>query len=188
MKWLRFPRILGVIVSLYLVAMSVLFGYLSIGSYRFVHNAAETTGTVVSLEVRRSAGSQRDPNPQGHNIPLAPKVSYIVDGKTYFYTAAHGRVHQPSKVGDTVTVLYDPADPEQAQLRGEGRIMIPLITSAFVTTALVLGVVLYLTRNGRPRQSPPWAAPFVEPPETDEVETRASETVQRFERRRTRFG
>jgi hypothetical protein len=44
-------------------------------------------------------------------------------------------------------VLYDPTDPRRARIRGEGSILVPLITSGFVTAALAVGVVLFLTRN-----------------------------------------
>ncbi|MDQ1483088.1 MAG: hypothetical protein QOF35_1164 [Actinomycetota bacterium] len=155
MKWFRFPRILGVIVCLYLVGMAVLFGFLSTESYRFVSNATATRGTVISLEVRRPLGSQREPNLKSPNVPLAPKVQYVVAGKTYTYVAAHGRYHQRLVVGDSVTVLYDPSNPARARLRGEGRILVPLLTSTFATLALVLGVVLYLTRDGVPKRRRP---------------------------------
>jgi hypothetical protein len=148
MKWLRFPRVLGVVVCLYLLGLTALFGYLSTESFRFVSNATATTGKVVQLEVRRPVGSQRQPNPRSRNVPLAPKVEYVVAGKTYTYVAAHGRYHQRLAVGDEVTVLYDPSDPQSARLQGEGRVLVPLITSGFATSAVVLGAVLYLTRNG----------------------------------------
>ena len=150
MRWLRFPRVLGVAVCLYLLGMAALFGFLSTQSYRFVSNATATQGTVVELVVKRPAGSQREPNLRNPVLPLAPRVRYTVAGHTYYYVAMHGRYHQRLAVGDTVTVLYDPSDPAQARLRGEGRVLVPLITSAFATTAVGLAVVLFLTRNGYP--------------------------------------
>jgi hypothetical protein len=134
--------------------MSVLFGYLSSESYRFVHNATETEGTVINLVVKSPAGSQRQPNPRARNIPVAPVVRYTVNGKSYTYVAAHGRYHERLKVGDPVTILYDPSNPAVARLRGEGKFLIPLITSGFVTAVLVLGGVLYLTRKGPLTQGP----------------------------------
>jgi hypothetical protein len=46
-----------------------------------------------------------------------------------------------------VTVLYDPTDPARARIRGEGSLLVPLITSGFVTSALAVGAVLFLTRK-----------------------------------------
>ena len=155
MKWLRFPRILGVVVCLYLIAMSVVFGKLSTQSYRFLHGAAPVQGVVVALIPQATAGSSRTPIVRpGRTVPLAPTVEYVVEGKTYDYTAAHGRYRQPLRVGDKVTVLYDPTDPSRARLRGEGQILVPLITSGFVTCALMVGALLFLTRHhGQPRRS-----------------------------------
>ena len=143
MRWLRFPRLLGIVACVYLLAMAVLFGYLSIQNYRFVHHAARTQGTVVSLDPRPPAGSTRTPRGETR----APTVRYVVAGKTYTYTAAHGTYRQRHQVGAAIEVLYDPSNPQRARLRGEGQLMIPLITSGFATTALLLGFVLFRTRN-----------------------------------------
>ncbi|MBA3529785.1 MAG: DUF3592 domain-containing protein [Propionibacteriaceae bacterium] len=138
--------------------MSVLFGYLSIGSFHFVRHANATDGTVISLEVKAPAGSQRDSNPNRPYLLLAPKVRYVVDGKTYTYVAAHGRYHQRLRVGDQVSVLYDPGNPQRARLSGEGRVLVPLFTLAFAAAALAVAAVLILTRNGFPRGRRPHGA------------------------------
>lgn len=170
-KWLRFPRVLGVALCLYLLAMAVLFGYLSTLSYRFVSNATATQGTVIGLEVKRPAGSQHAPDLRRHNLPMAPQVRYEVAGHRYTYVAAHGRFHQRVRVGDHVTVLYDPSYPAHARLRGEGRIMLPLITSGFATGSVVLAIVLYLTRvPHRSRRTSSAAAPCAnQEPEPDDT-------------------
>ncbi len=151
MRWLRFPRLLGLIACLYLMAMAVLFGYLSVQNYRFVHDAARTTGIVIAFDARPPAGetrSQRD-------ATQAPRVRYEVGGRTYDYTAAHGTYRQTHRIGDQIVVLYDPTDPSQARLRGEGRLMVPLITSGFATAALLIGFVLFRTRHLGTRQNGP---------------------------------
>jgi hypothetical protein len=128
--------------------MSVVFGNLSTQSYRFVRGAQATTGTVTALLPTPTAGSSRTPpNRPGRLIPTAPKVRYSVGGKSYEYAAAHGRYRQPLRVGDRVTVLYDPTNPAHARIRGEGSVLVPLITSGFVTSALAVGAVLFLTRK-----------------------------------------
>ncbi len=142
-RWLRFPRVLGVVACVYLMAMAVLFGYLSVQNYRFVHDAAHTEGVVISLDPRPPAGSTHTPR----GITKAPTVRYEVAGKSYTYTAAHGTYRQRHAVGDTIQVLYDPNNPARARLRGEGRLMVPLITSGFATTALLLGFLLFRTRR-----------------------------------------
>ncbi len=162
MSWLRFPRVLGIVVCLYLVAMSVLFGLFSNQNNRFVHHAAETQGTVVQLVARAPVGSTRPPRfDDGQSVSVAPKVRYEVGGITYDYVAAHGRFHQPLRVGDAVAVLYDPAAPALARLKGEGSVLVPLITAGFVAAALLVAVVLFRTRRilptGLRRKSTPVA-------------------------------
>ena len=121
MKWLRFPRILGIVVCLYLVGMSVVFGVLSRQNYEFVHTASQADGTVVALVPRAPIGSTREPRANAPRVSLAPTVRYVVNGQTYTYTAAHGKFRQPLRPGDTVTVLYSPQNPRIARLKGEGQ-------------------------------------------------------------------
>jgi hypothetical protein len=146
-KWLRFPRVLGLLVCGYLLGIAVIFGYHSTLSFRFVSNAVSTQGTVVELVPRSTAGSTRPPGPRTPNPPTAPRVTYTVNGIQHSYTPQHGRYRQRLKVGDTVLVQYNPDNPAQARLRGEGRILLPLLTSGFVTAAIAVGALLFLTRR-----------------------------------------
>lgn len=147
MKWLRFPRTLGIVVCLYLVGMSVVFGLLSSQNYRFVHTAQKVNGTVIALVPRAPIGSTREPTADARMISRAPTVRYEVNGAMYEYTAAHGRYRQRLQVGNTVTVLYDPTDPSVARLRGEGEVLVPVITSGFVASSVLVAIVLFRTRN-----------------------------------------
>ena len=155
MRWLRFPRLLGLIACLYLMAMAVLFGYLSIQNYRFVHDAGRTTGTVIAL--RRPPAGRRDPERSGRH----PRAAGPLRGGRPDVRIHGGPRHVSAdlQLGDQVVVLYDPADPSQARLRGEGRLMVPLITSGFATAALLVGYVLFRTRHLGPRQHAQSAAP-----------------------------
>lgn len=147
MRWFRFPRTLGIVVCLYLLGMAAVFGMLSEQSLDFVHQAARTEGTVTELVARAPAGSTREPAAGTRTLSQAPKVSYVVNGTTYSYTAAHGRYHQRLKVGDRVQVLYDPSDPSVARLKGEGTVLVPGITVAFALAAALVALVLVRTRK-----------------------------------------
>lgn len=155
-KWVRFPRVVGGIVVVYFLVVTAYFAYETVRAGQFIQNATPVTGTVVALEPRPIAGTTRV-QPSGTDIPLAPQIRYVVNGKTYLYTASHGVVGSQLEVGNAIEVLYDPSNPERARLRGEGRILLPLITAGFATAAVVLGVVLILTRNhgAGPRPAPP---------------------------------
>jgi hypothetical protein len=146
-KWLRFPRTLGILVCLYLIGMSVVFGVLTSRNYRFVHDARQVSGTVIALVPRAPLGSTREPRAGERMMSLAPTVRYEVNGHTYEYTAGRGRFRQLVRIGDHLTVLYDPKDPADAQLRGEGRLLVPGITAGFAASALLVALVLFRTRN-----------------------------------------
>ncbi len=111
----------------------------------FVHDAARTTGTVTALVVRPPAGSARTTDRR--MISRAPTVHYEVGGRGYDYTAAHGRYRPRVSVGQTVTVLYNPDNPAQARLRGEGQVLVPGIAAGFLASAVVVAVVLIRTRR-----------------------------------------
>lgn len=98
---------------------------------------------MIGLEPRPPAGATRSPR----NPTLAPKVRYRVGSTDYLYTAAHGLYRQRHRVGETIEVLYDPANPAEARLRGEGEVMLPLITAGFATAAVLVGFVLIRTRR-----------------------------------------
>lgn len=147
----RFPRVVGLLAAVYLVAMAVVFALLSAQNMEFVRSAARTEGTVVALVARAPLGSARETQPDARTRSLAPQVSYVVDGQTYLYVAAHGRARQRLQVGDRVTVLYAPSDPGSARLRGEGQDAGPLVSVGFAAAALlVLVVVRPRRRSGRP--------------------------------------
>ncbi len=153
MTWLRFPRVLGVVICGYLVAMGLLFAAFSDRNATFITHAATTTGTVVELVPRAAAGSAREPSPTVRSMPTAPTVRYTVGGQTFTYTAAHGRYRQRLRVGDTVAVRYLPSDPGQARLQGEDRVLIPLLAVLFGLAAL--GVVVLLVATRRIGRRPP---------------------------------
>lgn len=131
---------------LYLAGMAVLFGLLTEKSVDFLDAASSTPGTVIALVPKAPAGSRAQPT-NSRMVSLAPKVSYLVDGTTHEYTAAHGRFRQHLKVGDTVQVLYERSDPSVARLKGEGRLMVPAIAAGFGLATLAVALVLVRTRK-----------------------------------------
>ncbi|SEP84244.1 DUF3592 domain-containing protein [Microlunatus flavus] len=148
----RFPQTIGVVAAVYLAAMAVVFALLSAQNADFVRTAGRTDGTVVALVARAPLGSTRESRVDARVPSLAPKVTYVVDGRTYDYVAAHGRYRQRLQVGDTVTVLYAPGDPASARLRGEGQDSGPFLSVGFGAAAVLLGAVLLKLRRrpGRP--------------------------------------
>lgn len=152
MTWLRFPRTLALVAVCYLLAMAVVFALLAAQGSAFARQAQQTSGTVVALVPRAPLGSTRDPR-SDRAASLAPRVQYSVAGTTYDYTAAHGRYRQRLRVGDTVTVLYAPAEPQRARLLGEGQRLGPLLAGGFGLGALAVALVLVRTRPSRAKNA-----------------------------------
>ena len=146
MKWLRFPRLLGILVVAYFLVVTAYFAYETARRSQFAAGATSVNGIVVALEPRPVAGATHV-QASGNDIPLAPQVRYVVAGRTYLYTASHGVVRSSLRVGDAIEILYDPTNPERARLRGEGQILLPLLTAGFGTTAVLVALLLFLTRN-----------------------------------------
>ena len=109
------------------------------------HNYGPHRAGLPPLVPRSPIGSARDPD--ARTVSRAPTVRYEVAGTSYEYTAAHGRFRQTLRIGDPVTVLYDPAHPSVARIRGEGKVLVPVITSGFVLSALLVALVLLRTRR-----------------------------------------
>jgi hypothetical protein len=154
----RFPQVVGLLAAVYLLAMSVVFALLSAQNMEFVRTANRTEGTVVALVPRAPLGSTREAQPDARAPSLAPKVGYVVDGRTYDYIAAHGRQRQRLQVGDKVTVLYSPTDPASARLRGEGQDSGPVVSVGFGVAALLLVLVVLRSRRTGARGGAPGAA------------------------------
>ncbi|GAB2593508.1 DUF3592 domain-containing protein [Microlunatus antarcticus] len=152
----RFPQTIGLLAAVYLAAMAVVFALLSAQNADFVRTAHQTEGTVVALVARAPLGSTREAQPDARTPSLAPRVTYVVDGRTYDYVAAHGRYRQRLQVGDRITVLYSPTDPSSARLRGEGMDSGPVVSAGFGLAAVLLGLVVVRSRrrSTRPRTPP----------------------------------
>lgn len=154
MRWFRFPRLIGVVVAVYLVAITLLFARLSMDNHTFRGNAASTQGTVVALVPKTFTGSPRGLR-RHDGVPLAPVISFTASGMTYSYTPSQGSYKQRIAIGDHVTILYDPDDPgATAQVKGEGRIVLPLITVGFGLSTVGVVIVLIRTRRLGSRPAP----------------------------------
>ncbi len=146
-KWFRFPRLIGIVVAVYLVAITILFARLTVDNRDFRVDAATTQGTVVALVPKTFTGSPRGLR-RRDGVPLAPVISFTVAGMGYTYAPSQGSYRPRIAVGDHVTILYDPADPgETAQVKGEGRVTLPLITVGFGLLFVAVVVVLIRTRR-----------------------------------------
>jgi hypothetical protein len=102
----------------------VLVGLIISRGSRGFRGAARTQGTIVSFD-SRVPGSVRGPGglrlggawSPGAEIVYMPTVQFsTADGTQVTATSPVGTNPQPGKVGDSVTVLYDPANPQRVRV------------------------------------------------------------------------
>jgi len=78
-----------------------------------------TTATIVSIDSRRASSS--DPRPK---IIYTPEYEYVDEaGTTHMIDGSEEKTRQSSpsfQIGDTASVMYDPEDPSNAFLEGQG--------------------------------------------------------------------
>lgn len=102
---------------------------------RTMNDRAQTTGTVVDL-VSRATASARS------NI-ICPVVEFTVpSGEKVRFTSDFGTLPASYKVGQTVNLRYDPADPHQAEIDSTmNRWLVPIILVFLGLIACCLGIV-----------------------------------------------
>lgn len=85
----------------------------------FIDRAVETEGIVLELIPRRSGDS---------GTTYAPRVAFIAEsGETVTFTSSSSSSHPDYVAGDGLEVLYDPANPRDAQLPGMGLWLGPIV-------------------------------------------------------------
>jgi hypothetical protein len=122
------PRVF-VAVGLGLVVGGAVWAVLTI---RFVEKAERVTGTVVDISRERdSEGS----------VFFHPVVRFTVDQRTITFRSSSGSGNPPV-IGDSVDVLYDPDDPQDAKLAGFVDLWLgPLVLGGIGVVALTVALV-----------------------------------------------
>src|SRR4051794_18489947 len=112
---------------------------------RFARDARRATGTVTGLR-RIGGGEARD--------DLFPIVRFeLPDGRTVEAQSRYGSRPAPAEEGDSVTILYDPADPSRIELpgaKGTGVLLnalLGVVGGGLLIFGLVFGAILYLIRD-----------------------------------------
>ena len=97
---------------------------------------SETTGTIVDIEEEYNIVDES----YDHRV----YVDYTVDGVKY-ERADYGSYSSRMKTGDTVTVLYDPADPTRIQAEGSEKV--PYIVGAVGAVVMIFSAVTFIRRR-----------------------------------------
>lgn len=124
----------------------VVGGWYGYGSYQLVSAGGQVVGTVVEMEASYSDGS----------TTYSPVVEYVVDGEVYRFHGGSASNPPAYRVGQEVTMLYDRADPERAQINNFGElwllpaIFIPLAGLVAVIATAVAIFQIFFQRRVRP--------------------------------------
>ncbi|MGB8261715.1 MAG: DUF3592 domain-containing protein [Terracidiphilus sp.] len=125
----------AIVMLLVGTAMLAVAGFQAWRISRFVERSEFAQGTVTALEPVSKAGN-RDAD---RNVTYAPVFTFSTkDGKTVSVLSRTSSNPPAFHLGDRVTVLYDPANPEEARIDRLWQLWsLPLIFAA-------LGLFLYL--------------------------------------------
>lgn len=108
-------------------------GYIS---WKLEQEGVTTTGTVVRLEESNSA--------EGGCCVYSPVIEFTADGQTYSFDGDTATDPPAYEVGEEVSVLYHPDEPETAQInKWSERWLFPIIIiPAMILTAIVVNIVM----------------------------------------------
>ncbi len=110
-----------------------------VSQQRKMDERVQTTGTVVDLVYRTTASARS-------NI-ICPVVEFKApSGEAIRFTSDFGSMPASHKVGQTVNLRYDPADPHQAEIDSTmNRWLVPVILVFMGSLACCLGIVFLST-------------------------------------------
>lgn len=86
-------------------------------SMRFNEIAVTTEGTVIQMIERRSNSSD-----DGISLVFSPVISYTTrEGERHTYYSSSASYPPQYRVGDTLAIRYNPDNPQNVEIEGEGR-------------------------------------------------------------------
>ena len=125
-----------VLANLFFAGFCLWGAYAAYISWQLEQNGEMTHGTVVRLEESDSS--------EGGCCVYSPVIEFDGNGQTYSFEGDNASYPPAYEVGEEVSVLYDPADPDTAQInKWSERWLFPLIIiPAMIITALILNFFL----------------------------------------------
>jgi hypothetical protein len=141
-------KIISVVFSVIGLGMLVGSFFVYFNTSRFIAAASEAEGKVVALDRSRSSSSS------GSSTTYRPVVEFnTATGKRIEFTSSVGSSPPSHRVGEPVTVLYNPADPYSARIKSFFQLwfgFLIVFLLGFVFAAIGLTMIVVRTR-GRKR-------------------------------------
>lgn len=121
-----------IIANLFFAGFCLWGVYAGYVSLKLEQNGETITGEVVRLEESDSS--------EGGCCVYSPVIEFDINGQTYSFEGDNASDPPAYEVGEEVSVLYDPADPDTAQInKWSERWLFPLIIiPAMIITALIV--------------------------------------------------
>ena len=128
---------MAVLINLFFMAFCLWGVYAGYISWKLQTSGEKTEGTVVRLNEQSDS--------EGGCCTYVPIVEFDAGGRAYSFEGDTASDPPAYRVGERVPVIYDPADPETAQIdKWSERWLFPiLIIPAMLIAALVTTVVMF---------------------------------------------
>ena len=137
---------IGLVVGPCFLALALGFALHTSG---FLHSSVSATGTVVSLA----------PKQGGNGVTFAPVFTFAAAGRSYMVTADVASNPPAFRVGQSVPVLYQTADPGHAKIASFGQLwLVAVIFGVMGAFMTAIGYALLQSKRSRDRGAVPTAA------------------------------
>ena len=118
-------------LNLFFAAFCLWGVYALFKAYNLENSGSTTTGTVIEMEESSST--------EGGCCVYSPVVEFQANGQTYTFESDNASDPPAYQVGETVPVIYDPNDPNTAQInKWSERWLFPII----IIPAMILGALI----------------------------------------------
>lgn len=151
MKVLKLISVVFSVIGVGMLAGSI---FIFSNTTRFIAGAAEAGGKVIDLERTRSSSSSSS---RSSSTMYRPVVEFTTaTGKRIEFVSSVGSSPPSHRVGEAVTVLYNPADPSKARIKSFFQLWFGFLIVFFlglVFAAIGLGMIFVRSRG---RQRAEW--------------------------------
>ena len=133
-----------ILANLFFAAFCLWGVYALSTAYKLETSGSTTTGTVIEMEESSTN--------EGGCCVYSPVIEFQVNGQTYTFDGGNASDPPAYQVGETVPVIYDPSDPNTAQInKWSERWLFPIIIiPAMLFAALI--TTFFLVRAWRRNQ------------------------------------
>ncbi len=124
--------------------------FILIKEINFKNKAAGAKGIIIDYDVRTETSGSSKGHQSTHTYYF-PIIEFSVNETKYKFTSNASYSKEDGPVGSEIEILYDPADPNNAEMKS-GTLLVPIIFIGLGILAILLSVILF--RNAKRRNTP----------------------------------